>query len=131
MNSKRGYGNEEGKRGLNFLRERLNRDIKRGGMPFEGEKYPSHRYMDEVLDRRNDLPAYTTWLKGLVEDCSRHDAADRLGIIELVEATNTHLENIALVTGGQAGAHDEIRLQGDPFVPGRVLDLTRRRRQNE
>jgi hypothetical protein len=73
MNSKRGYGNEEGKRGLNFLRERLNRDIKRGGMPFEGEKYPSHRYMDEVLDRRNDLPAYTTWLKGLgkYSSCNR------------------------------------------------------------
>jgi hypothetical protein len=135
MNSQRGFDNDENgvNKGLNHLRALFHRDIKRKEPKFQEPNYPSHHYIQEVLEHRDDLPKYTTWLTDLVQACSCHRPIDRKNIIDLVTFIEKQVANIELMTEGQTGTHDEIHFREDPFhsnVTGRILTLTRRRPQN-
>ncbi|KAL5433468.1 hypothetical protein PMIN07_011375 [Paraphaeosphaeria minitans] len=132
MNSKRGWPSDPkflGNVGLANMRMTTQNRIVDTilNTRFRKPDYPTHNYMQDVLHPRDDLPKYTTWLTELVDDCSRHDPKERIGIVELLKRMEKIMDNINIERDGLSGPKDKLRLQPDPFLRGRVVNLTRRR----
>ncbi|KAL1610787.1 hypothetical protein SLS60_002458 [Paraconiothyrium brasiliense] len=118
--------------GLNRMRNELHTAMTMAPNTFGGgeqvdDRFPTHDYMAQKHPR-DDLPPYTTWLKHLVNECTRHKAEHRLDAIDLVEELENHLHDMFLVKDARFLPHDTLRRRNDPFLPDRIWNVNRRRR---
>jgi serine/threonine protein kinase len=137
MNSKRGWDTAENQLvGLCDLRDQLHKEILKDRAAkhkaFRAQNYPTHECIQDFIQKREDLPKYTEWLKTLVNNCSANHVDHRLTIVELLQSIELIMEDIFDLKNGEKQTQDALSLLSPEGFPigGRVESTKRRKTQD-